>query len=1020
MRPEPAKIWQTAAMKVSGKKEEVTFTAQQEKVLDYLWEHFRDLYLGSPGQEHSRESILMLSRGLSNNVPTACKRERFDFLARGLEQGNLTIDGWSVPLGPVYVKVNREENYSRQDLFRPHAQAEHFINSFRASLESPEPLDRNALIGKLLVSAVFFGGLIDRKWIRPFQESIRQGQYYQEGPILWVDMVENKQAGKSAGSDDNDCKTGQLLRRLVPDHLTRLLIYRYHRLRDSAGNDAPLRDPWGCMSAFMRSVAFPQASTPRSLTELLSWAFARYLTLMPHSLVAYAAGKLEATSLPTAPWLRFLSGRALPVVKPSEDSQAWLPGGRPRIICTAHTQKLEQQKLLSDLLKSLRFNKKSSKNKRRNPDIQSNDDSRMRRQKARRIINEYLQHNRSRMCATLQLLLHWALRLLNKKVSRLEHRQKQAIVPTSIDRYLTSIGYALLYVAEDLPLHNLEPQELETVYEQVALRLKHDNLALGRLRQFHGFMQVFYDVPEMEWGAFVEAGDKPSSAVSANIVTHEVYRAMLDSLGWGSNQLTRWQRLHLISLILLYRCGLRPSELQAMRLKDVQGVTRFELLIRNTRLNSVKTNSGIRRMPLSYMLLADELEFFLEYYKMRLEEDKTLGGGLLLTHPVHAKGLLADDELFQPIRKLLKSITKDENIRLYHLRHSLLTRISTMVLLTDRYHIEFPSIVPPPEEIELVRNLFVYLYRNENSGRKGLYFMAMLAGHASPETTTHHYCHLFDLILGHHLNDPANSINPSKDIIMALTGLQRSTAYELILPDKEIHPLNQVVANESSKFKDELRHPMICNEVPIKEVSAKNEHGVLPPWDEAISLIADNEKLALLRKNKDEWEYAAVLYEAIRKYDGRKIKTVEKVVHLIQQNYNKRYGGITIHLASEAKLIRSLIEDRKLPSSHIVAIHHTAKNLPVTETEEMKKKWADALGIPSRHISAGEHVPAKLRIKSMVTLKITTKEMGAKKIRTPRMSTGFMIVAGLICSLVCQGRECQSANMRLPFLSVET
>jgi hypothetical protein len=400
------------------------------------------------------------------------------------------------------------------------------------------------------------------------------------------------------------------------------------------------------------------------------------------------------------------------------------------------------------------------------------------------------------------------------------------------------------------------------------------------------------------------------------------------------------------------------------------------------------------------MLLKDELEFFLDYYKMRLEEDKTLGGGLLLSHPVHLKGLLADDELFAPIRKLLKAITKDETILLYHLRHSLLTRLNTLIQLTERHHMELPGIAPPLEEIELVRNLFAYLYGNEHSGRKGLYFLAMLAGHVSPDTTNHHYCHLLDLLLGHHLNDPANSISPSKLIVMALTGLKRSTAYELITPEEEvekgINPLHDMVANESGKYRDKLRHPMLQSELSIEGVTPEHQNVILPPWEEAIGFFAGSKNMTLLHKDKDEWGYAAALYERIRTYDGRKMKTVRKVVEYISQNYNARHGGITIRLASEAKQLRSFTEDKKMPKAHIVAIHHPAKSLTTIESEEMREKWAGVLGVSQRLISVGEHVPAKSQQRSTITIKFTIKENREKKIRAQRMSSGFIAVIEIL------------------------
>lgn len=999
MRPPPARIWYDVAARIARQDAIPAFTDPQEKVLDYLWEFFPGLYLGTPQEIHPKETILYISREISKNVATSEKRERFDFLARGFELGNLSLPGWDVPLGPVYVKINREENYSRQDRFRPLGCAEHFIEAFRLSLESSDISDRKELLGQLLVSAILFGGLLSRKWLGPFQECVQRKGYYQEGSIVWFDMAER---GGEAQSEQNGVGPADgMVRRLVPDHLTRLLLYRYHKQDEKESNKSAASDPWDNISAFLKGQSFSESLSPKSLNELFAWAFARYLTLLPHSLVGYASGKLPAQSLPIGPWLRTISGRAIPVLKSLPEDLYQNLGGVQKITVQSQAHKSDQQQLLSELLKTLRFNKKTSKSLRSRQQAFGTT-GKISRQRARRTITIFMHRNRSRMSATLQLLLHWAQSLLTEKVSHLERRKKQSIRVKSVDRYLLSIGYALLRVAGDLPFHNLEPQDLGMVYEEVTLRLGKNGFGLQRLRQFHGFLQVYYGAQALEWDEMMGTGAKPQVSVNANLITPGVYNAVLKAFGWGNADLTRWQKLHIIAVMLLYRCGLRPSELQALRLKDVQGVTQFEILIRNSRLNSIKTNAGIRRVPVSYMLHKEELELFLAYHKMRLEEDRYFGGGLLLTHPVHFTGLLSDEELLEPIRKLLKSITKDENLRLYHLRHSFLTWAEIALMLgQSRNQVELPEIVPCQSEVDAIHHLFRHLYGNEAMGRKGMYLIAMLAGHASPETTCHHYCHLLDVMLSHHLNAPDASIQVSHRMVMALTGLQRSAAYDLLNVPVEFHPLHNVVLNEIPKFREALWHPLMVSAFSMKGPgNASSSTATLPSWEEAIGSILDNGKLATLRRAKGEWDFAAEMYEAIRVLDGRRMKTANKVVNCVCSNYNKRYGGIGIALQSQARLLTGFLSAEGIPKSHVVAIFHPAKRLTFVEAEEAKKKWANALGIAALRIPTGEFVSAKLGVRSMVTIKVTSKNT-EKKARAPKMSPGFMVAMDLLCQSLC-------------------
>lgn len=995
MRPQPCEIWFFAAAKITRLESIAVFNDNQEKVLEYLWENFPGLYMGAPNEVHFKEAIFLISRDLSQSVSTSKKKERFEFLARGFEQGNLTLPGWDVPLGPVYIKISREENYSQQERFRPLYQAEKFIDAFRVALESPAHIDREAMLGQILVSAILFGGLINRKWLKPFQVSLQKRLVFQEESICWVDMEEIKD-GDQAESNKNEA-TNPAKQRLILDHLTRLLIYRYLRMEETGHQNPMSLDSWNNISRYLKSTSFQVSSMPKSLSELCTWAFARYLTALPHSLVAYACGKLKATSLPTGPWLRTISGKAIPVSLSVSSASIDSSGTRPKIIVNKNIKKTDQQRLLSDLLKSLRFNKKSSKKYHKDASASKKIKGKVSPLKARRIIAVFLHNNKTCMSATLQLLLHWSIRLLSEKVSHLELRHKNNIRTKSADRYLLSVGYTLVEVAGNLPLQNLDPQDLATLYEQIILRLGNNDYAKDRLRQFHGFLQTFYNVQSMDWGDLLGSEGRTTSEVNANIVSAQVYNTVITSLGWGKAKLTRWQTLHIITLILLYRCGLRPSELQALRLIDVQGVTIYEILIRNSRLNDIKTNNGIRRLPISKMLRKDELELFLNYYRMRLEEDSTHGGGLFLAHPAHLGRLLSDEELFTPIRERLRFVTKDDSLLLYHLRHSFLTWTDTILQLDKaKYAWEIPASGSPAEDKEIIRDLFKTLGRNEHLGRKDQYLLAMLAGHSSPETTHRHYCHLLDLILGLHLINPEIGIPLNYKSAMALTGLKRPTVFGLLKVPSTTHQLQKVVMNEASRFKEELRHPQMAQATPIKHAKELLPLSVLPPWEEAIESICKDKQLISLRRSKSEWEFASSIYEGVRALDGRKIKTARKVIAYANDNYNERWGGISITVDSNAKLLVSFLKECDVSVSHILAVYHPLKNQPGGETDKTIKHWAGILGISPSKIFVGECAPDKLHEKKLVTVKITSQLEKNKNIRLPKLSLGFMIAIKLL------------------------
>lgn len=82
----------------------------------------------------------------------------------------------------------------------------------------------------------------------------------------------------------------------------------------------------------------------------------------------------------------------------------------------------------------------------------------------------------------------------------------------------------------------------------------------------------------------------------------------------------------LLARTLAYRAGLRRRETQMLRIQDIHPGPEPFLLIRPSRLASLKTNSSKRRMPLRPLLPSDELEALMAFRAKRIDQ---VGSGKL-------------------------------------------------------------------------------------------------------------------------------------------------------------------------------------------------------------------------------------------------------------------------------------------------------------------------------------------------------------------------------------------------------
>jgi integrase len=951
-------------------KDAVEFTPAQQKALDIIARHSPEMLRGEQGLTMSDEDILAICQDLSR-CPSAEKRERFNFVARGIEWGNRYLD-WDIPLSPFFHSVNREKNLLQPNIYLNQHKAENLAVAFCQDLEKRVPESHEEYSAQILFSAIFFGGLLDSRWYQAYLQSLKLGNIFQSGTWLWVEMERHF---KRKGSHSEH-------KRWVADPLTQLLIYRYLNNKATLPKNHSSISAWKVLRNLLHTLHLPGSDTPDSLSELRNWGIARNLHYLPGSSIGYATGNLTSTSLPIAPWLRIMTGKMIPVKRTE--------------IRESHQQKINAAEIIQNTDTSITAQLALFEKARKLISVKDTEKE-ITAKKGRALLHSFIKEHQGELAPALQLFIHWSIQLLSKRVSVAEHRKSSALKVRSVLRYWAEIGAPLIRsFGSESPL-NMDPLDLEDIYAEIALRLENSPYSVGRLGQFHAYLEVFYRAAEIEWGDLVDDKGQIVTRVDANLICPSTYEAILDSLGWNDAKRDRWQTLYIIATILVYRCGLRPGEIRALRLIDIQGISKFEVIVRNTRFKTTKSAAGVRRIPISAFAPQEELSFILGFWESRKAESNVFGDQHLLAHPTQKEGMLSDESIFDPIREIIRKVTKDETLRFYHLRHSFLTFNNIAFLLEDNisksgvFALEHDQFSPARCK-KMKSNLML----TDAAAQKQQYILAMFAGHSSPRTSNKHYIHLSDWALAYQLRHPGYPLLLSHTAIQKISGLSRPRVFELLKSGKDDgqHMLVPFIESRATINLKKLAHPLVKKSQKGRKPAPKINTANVSPLPEWAEIIGRQEEfgLNLDKLSRPDWDLAAKVYENVRNMDGRRRKTAIINANDALDSFSTRWGGYVCSTYSSASKLVEFIQLCGIKKSSIYALHHPRRNQAEEEYLFHTKRWCEKMGIPLKQVSIGENANARDSVnRGLLTIKILISNPDLDtRTRKPKSAVGFI------------------------------
>lgn len=308
---------------------------------------------------------------------------------------------------------------------------------------------------------------------------------------------------------------------------------------------------------------------------------------------------------------------------------------------------------------------------------------------------------------------------------------------SSAGTYLSHVGSHWLSLTNNLDLTSLNEYCMTELFEEL-LTIAKDNISqadkVSILKQLFVFGSEIFNTA---LPVFDDISVSKVHNIRNYVISEANFTRFINSISAAdSNQNLQGQGL-VLSAILMARCGLRPSEVLKLRLKDIEPSDQHCIFIRANRFGTNKSHSARRKIPLSLLLLPDEFDLFKKYFKRRQLDTKKELGLLLFSCSDNANLPYSLSDFHYKFSDRLSQVC-GERVHTYHLRHKALSTLQ-VVLTSDTLE----SFIPYSDyHTQQIRRFFAV-----ESGRDTLYEVAAFAGHLSPQTTFKNYFHFTDVIL---------------------------------------------------------------------------------------------------------------------------------------------------------------------------------------------------------------------------------------------------------------------------------
>src|SRR5690554_74311 len=698
-------------------------------------------YEALKGMQYAREEKDLSDVTLSLVEDFKADHKKMDFYQKVFRQyviAGKELNLWTFDIPKVVILAPREKNPINPERFNLLPKARLWQEAFHAAVRDVNVEDEDLIWGQLLLSAVFYGGLINSQLLIALIKSILGTERFHLGK-RYLDLRPTWQ-----GHEEVE------YRRWFFDPLTELISVKYQK-KLLVADTSEISSKW-IIKRVNKTLArhLSKQELPSGITDFLDAVSVRYSLRLPPFLVSYAERKSLSHSLKVSAWERLSKIGTLTQEHGEINLSQWQK--TIKIDDSDETLSFFYDKKLAEIRSCLKTDRADIA--RRNLTLLMGD-------------NEPTDY--------YYLLSDWLKSLLGKG------RRRAPLKVSTLRGYLSSIGRRLAEVFNEQSLSLMQAEELEDVYTIVLDSLESRGLrrkVAKVILQFHLFIADKYQVPEIQYHQTLGVSNSPIP-VDANLIWVDEYYQILTFIE-KSNLIEIHPDLSEIAQLLFtlgYRCGLRRMEALKLRIVDFQNGHKAHLIVRPHHDRRLKTKNSQRLIPLYALLTEDELNRLENWRAKRVKQEvHSSNSEYLFAIPSKNFDSVPQDLVFPILHTAMRTVTGDANLRYHHLRHSF-GSLTLLKLMASDYKAPlhfFENMPKQKDEIERSAEFRNRLLPVLGPSRKYLYAVGRLLGHSGPDISLEHYLHVLDILLYQQVQF---ACSPSNELLIAASPLPVSTSY---------------------------------------------------------------------------------------------------------------------------------------------------------------------------------------------------------------------------------------------------